>query len=242
MNNTIAITVVIPIKDEAQNIESLAKELNSVFDQHPWTWECIWVDDGSTDESLSILDHLHRKDPRHRYLSFQRHAGKSAALWAGFQEARGSLIATIDGDGQNDPSDLTVLINMIRSGEWDMIQGYRYNRQDTLVRKFSSYIGNGFRNCITGITVKDVGCATRLFKRECVQFLPQFEGIHRFLPTFISMQGYRITEVPVNHRPRLYGKTKYNINNRLWAGLMDTFGVLWLKKRSFQYKIYDKPD
>ena len=242
MNNTITLSIVIPLKDEAPNIEPLAKELNSVFNQQPWTWECIWVDDASIDESLTILNRLYREDPRHRFLSFHKHAGQSAALWAGFQEARGNFIATIDGDGQNDPSDLPRFIDMIHSGEWDMIQGYRYNRQDTLVRKLSSCIANTFRNWVTGKTVRDVGCSTRVFRRECVECLPQYKGMHRFLPTFISMQGYRITEVPVNHRPRMQGKTKYTINNRLWIGLVDTLGVLWLKKRSFHYKISKKSD
>ncbi len=242
MNNNITISIVIPIKDEAQNIEPLAKEIISVFNRQSWTWECIWINDGSIDESLSVLIRLHEEDPRQRFLSFHRHTGKSAALWAGFQEAKGNLIATLDGDGQNDPSDLPSLIDMIHSGEWDMIQGYRHNRQDNLVRKLSSYIGNIFRNCLTGKTARDVGCATRVFRRECVKYLPQFKGIHRFLPTLITMQGYKITEAPVNHRPRLHGKTKYSINNRLWIGLFDTFGVLWLKRRSFHYKVSIKSD
>lgn len=242
MNNNIYVSIVIPIKDEAENIESLAKALTITFKQKPWTWECIWVDDGSSDKSLAIIDRLHREDTRHRYLSFQKHAGQSAALWAGFQDARGKLIATIDGDGQNVPSDIPKLIDMIQSGKQDMIQGYRYNRQDNIVRQFASYIANTFRNWVTGKTVRDVGCSTRVFKHECVTCLPQYKGMHRFLPTFIIMQGYRITEVPVNHRPRLYGKTKYNINNRLWIGLLDTCGVLWLKKRSFNYKISKKSD
>jgi len=237
MNNTITISIIIPLKDEARNIEPLAEELTITFNQKPWTWECIWVDDGSTDESLSVLDRLHREDPRHRFLSFHRHAGQSAALWAGFKEARGNLIATLDGDGQNDPSDLPRLIDMIYPGGWDMIQGYRYNRRDTPVRKLASYIANTFRNWVTGKTVRDVGCSTRVFRRECVECLPQYKGMHRFLPTFLTMQGYKIAEVPVNHRPRIHGKTKYNINNRLWIGLVDTLGVLWLKKRYFHYKI-----
>jgi len=242
INNTFSVSIIIPLKDEALNIESLAKEIDFVFDQQPWKWECIWIDDGSIDESLSVLIRLHQEDPRHRFLSFHRHAGQSAALWAGFQEAEGNLIATLDGDGQNDPSDLPALINMIRSGEWDIIQGYRYNRQDTPMRKISSYIANAFRNLVTGKTVRDVGCSTRVFRRECVKYLPQFKAIHRFLPTFFTMKGYRITEVPVNHRPRIHGKTKYNINSRLWIGLIDTFGILWLKKRYFHYKISKKSD
>ncbi|MBW1765168.1 MAG: glycosyltransferase family 2 protein [Deltaproteobacteria bacterium] len=238
--DNIIVSVVIPIKDEAANIEPLAKELTAILDLQPWSWECIWVDDGSTDESLVALDFINREEPRHCYISFDRHAGQSAALWAGFQESTGAILATIDGDGQNDPSDIPRLVKMIRSGKWDMINGYRYKRHDTLVRKISSRIANTFKNWITGKTVRDVGCSTRVFWRECVESLPQYKGMHRFLPNFVAIRGYRITEVEVNHRPRQYGKTKYSINNRLWVGLIDTFGVLWLQKRAFHYTINKK--
>lgn len=238
----IEVSIVIPIKNEEENIELLAEELTSVLKRQSWSWECIWVDDGSTDQSLSILQRLAKADPRHRYLSFDHNAGQSAAFWAGFKESRGAILATMDGDGQNDPADIPPLIEIIYSGQTDMANGYRVNPQYSLVRKLASRIANGFRNMITGRTVRDVGCSTRAFRRECVMCLPTFAGMHRFLPTLVFRQGFRLAEVPVNHRPRLRGHTKYSINKRLWVGLADTFGVLWLQKRSFHFKIRKRSD
>ncbi|MCK8603847.1 glycosyltransferase family 2 protein [Desulfoferrobacter suflitae] len=236
-NSGVVLSVVIPIKDEAENIELLAEQLNAALGSELWSWECIWVDDGSCDESLAILERLVGRDSRHRYLSFAANAGQSAAFWAGFKAAKGAFIATIDGDGQNDPADIPGLMAKIQGGSMDMINGYRARRKDTFIRKVASRIANAFRNFVTGNTVSDVGCSTRVFKRQCIESLPKFKGMHRFLPTLVAMQGFTLAEVAVNHRPRQRGKTKYSINNRLWVGLMDTFGVLWLQKRSFTYRV-----
>ena len=243
MNNKIIdISIVIPVKDEAGNILPLAEELTGVFEKEEWPWECIWIDDGSEDESLNELKIVVRKNPQHSYISFGKNAGKSAALIAGFNTARGNIIATIDGDGQNDPSNLPGLIKLLKSEDLDMVNGYRASRKDTSIRKVASRIANFFRNTMTGKTVRDVGCATRVFKKECIEFLPRFRGMHRFLPTFAAMYGFKLSEVPVIHRPRSRGKSKYTINNRLWVGLFDTFGVLWLRKRNFSYKIKEKSE
>jgi len=236
-DDLLTLSVVIPIKDEAENIGPLAQQIDAALDHQPWSWECIWVDDGSTDGSAGILDALVAAHPRHRYLAFSENCGQSAAFWAGFQDARGAFIATIDGDGQNDPLDIPRLLAEIQSRDVDMINGFRARRKDSLVRRLASKIANGFRNLTTGKTVIDVGCSTRIFKRECVARLPNFKGMHRFLPTLVAMQGFRLAEMPVNHRPRLRGRTKYSINNRLWVGLLDTLGVLWLQKRGFTYHI-----
>jgi dolichol-phosphate mannosyltransferase len=233
----VEVSIVIPVKDEARNIPSLADELTAVMSRQPWCWECIWVDDGSTDGTLGVLEELASRDARHGYLSFERNAGQSAAYWAGFREARGAVISTIDGDGQNDPSDIPAVVEMVRSGRVDMANGYRSKRRDSLIRIVASRVANAFRNLTTGKTVRDVGCSTRAFRRECVLCLPMFAGAHRFLPTLVTMQGFRLGEIAVNHRPRTKGKSKYTINNRLWVGLFDTFGVLWLRKRSFRYRV-----
>ena len=153
----IDLSIVIPLKDESENISPLADELTGVLERHPWPWECVWVDDGSADGSLLILERLVQEDPRHRYLSFEKNAGQSAAFWAGFRAARGATLATIDGDGQNDPAGIPSLMEMVESGECDMANGYRARRQDTLVRKLSSRVANSFRNWVTGKTVRDVG-------------------------------------------------------------------------------------
>lgn len=236
------VSIVIPIKDEAENIAVLADELTEVMNRSSWSWECIWVDDGSTDSSLANILKVAGSDPHHRFISFDRNRGQSAAFWAGFREARGAVIATMDGDGQNDPSDIPRLVDLIRSGRMDMANGYRARRQDSALRRLASKIANGFRNAVTGKTVRDVGCSTRAFKRDCVANLPAFKGMHRFLPTLVAMQGFTLGELPVNHRPRIKGTSKYTINNRLWVGLIDTLGILWLRKRAFRYVIAGKSE
>lgn len=233
----IDVSIIIPIKDEEDNIDPLANELTSVLEKQAWSWECIWIDDGSIDKSPVLIEKLTESDTRHRCITFEKNAGQSAALWAGFRASRGQILSTIDGDGQNDPADIPRFVDMILSGQADMVNGYRVKRMDNLVRKISSRIANAFRNWVTGKTVRDVGCSTRAFRRACVTQLPLFSGMHRFLPTLVTMQGFRLDEAPANHRPRLQGRTKYNIRNRLWIGLIDSFGVLWLKKRSFNYTI-----
>ena len=239
---SIDVTIIIPVKDETDNILPLAAELAQVMNRQAWSWECLWVDDGSTDQTLTFLQTLTQSDPRHRYLSFQSNVGQSAALWAGFGSARGAVIATMDGDGQNDPADLPVLVDAVRRGDTDMANGYRQKRKDTVIRRISSRVANQFRTWMTGKSVRDVGCSSRAFRRECVAVLPQFAGMHRFLPTLVMLQGFRLSELPVNHRPRLRGSSKYTIGNRLWVGLADTFGVWWLRKRAFRYQIKAQSD
>jgi dolichol-phosphate mannosyltransferase len=233
----VEVSIVIPVRNEAENINALAEEISTVMNRHAWSWECIWVDDSSQDESLAVIRQVAEADHHHRYLSFERHAGQSAAFWAGFERAKGAVLATLDGDGQNDPADIPLLATLVLAGGADMVNGYREKRQDSLMRRMASQIANGFRNLTTGKTVRDVGCSTRAFKRACVKNVPAFAGMHRFLPTFAAMQGFRIEEAPVRHRPRTHGRSKYTISNRLWVGLLDVIGVWWFRKRAFHYKI-----
>ena len=234
------LSIIIPVKDEAGNLASLAQEVDAALKDQGWQWECVWVDDGSTDGSLDIIKGLHEAAPHHRYLSFGENAGQSAALLAGFEAARGGIIATLDGDGQNDPADLPAMVELILAGSADMVNGYRAKRRDSGLRKIASKIANGARNAFTGKTVRDVGCSTRAFRAVCVQGLPGFVNMHRFFPTLVAVRGYRLAELPVNHRPRSHGISKYTINNRLWVGLLDLFGVWWLNKRVIRYRICDK--
>lgn len=235
-----SLSIVIPVNDEGPNISPLAIEINEAMSLQPVPWETVWVDDGSTDETLDILRELNRKDDRHRYVSFCRKSGQSAALVAGFTESRGNLIATLDGDGQNDPRDLPKILHLLLEGEADMVNGYRVRRKDKFMRRIASRLANGFRNLTTGKNVRDVGCSTKIFRKECVANLPLFKGLHRFLPTLVAMRGFRIMESPVNHRPRLRGATKYGIHNRLWVGLYDIFGVMWLRRRRPQYVVLER--
>jgi dolichol-phosphate mannosyltransferase len=227
-------SVVIPVKNEEATIPALAAEIDRAFADADFSWEALWVDDGSSDRTLAILKAL--PEP-HRWVSFDRNHGQSAGFAAGFRHARGEWVGTLDGDGQNDPADLRRQLAHARAQGVDMVNGIRARRQDSVVRKISSRIGNGFRNLITGRTVSDVGCSTRVMRRESVLDLPFFHGYHRFLPTLVAMRGYRIAEIPVNHRPRAGGRSKYGISNRLWSGLRDCFGVRWLRSRQRVWKV-----
>jgi glycosyltransferase involved in cell wall biosynthesis len=234
------ISIIVPIKDESGSIPILANEIMQSMSAHTWSWECIWVDDGSTDNSLETICKLCKENSAYRYISFDKNYGQSAALYAGFAESRGRFLATLDGDGQNDPADIPSLIAVLETGEFDMVNGFRKKREDSLVRTVSSRIANTFRNITTGKSVRDTGCSSRAFKKECVEWLPLFKGMHRFLPTVISLRGFKLTEMPVNHRLREKGESKYSINNRLWVGLYDIFGIMWLRKRFLCYKVDKK--
>lgn len=209
----------------------MARQIEDVLSTRTLEWEVLWVDDGSEDGSLEALKTLAAPGSRHRYLSFDHNYGQSAALLAGFQDARGSVVATMDADLQNDPRDLPRLLDELDAWDVEMVNGVRARRRDGWLRKVSSKIANGFRNWLTDEEVTDVGCSLRVVRREFVQDLPPFRGMHRFLPTLVRMQGGRVREVPVHHRPRVHGETKYGVHNRLWVGLRDAFGVRWLKAR-----------
>lgn len=231
----IDVSVIVPIKDEAESIRTLAAEITQAMDAVSCSWECLWVDDGSTDGSLDILIEIHGRWPEHHYyLSLDKNYGQSAALYAGFRAASGRVFATLDGDLQNDPNELPRLLALLERGKADMVNGIRRNRRDGWVKKISSRIANGFRNWITKEHIVDVGCSLRVFYRDCVEEIPVFTGMHRFLPTLVRMRGFQIIEMSVNHRPRAFGQTKYGINNRLWASLVDCFGVRWMQSRSIR--------
>jgi len=226
------VSIVIPVKNEAENVEILANEIDASMSRVDYAWECIWIDDGSTDGTATELKNLHNRNPRHRFVLLSRNFGQSAALVVGFQDAGGDIIAMLDGDGQNDPDDLPRLIELLRKHEADMVNGVRQKRQDSVIRKISSIIANRFRDWVTGDKITDVGCSVRVFRSKCVKNIPTFKGMHRFFPTLIKIQGFsRIIESPVNHRPRIRGKTKYGVQNRLWVGLADLMAVKWMQRR-----------
>ena len=228
----VELSVIIPVKDEEENIIDLAKEINESLRSVDYSWECIWVDDGSTDRTLSEMEKLNQRDDRHQFVSLSRNYGQSAALCVGFNLSRGRLLATLDGDGQNDPKDIPKLVTRLIEEDVDMVNGVRQKRQDSFIRKISSKIGNGFRNWLTGENVTDVGCSLRVFKHTCAANISSFKGMHRFLPTLIRIGGCsKILEIPVNHRSRKHGETKYGIGNRLWVGIMDTLAVRWMQSR-----------
>jgi dolichol-phosphate mannosyltransferase len=226
----IHVSIVVPVMNEADSVPQLADEITRAMNRYGGSWECIWVDDGSTDSTVDVVTGL-TKDNRHRLVVLDGNYGQSAALSVGFREARGAIIGTLDGDGQNDPADLPAMLERLAQGPEDVVNGVRAKRRDTVVRRLSSRLANGFRNTLTHERVTDVGCAIRVFRAKCTRGLPVFKGMHRFLPTLFRLQGYSITEMPVNHRPRTKGVTKYGINNRLWVGIADTFAVCWMRRR-----------
>lgn len=231
------VSVIVPVRDEEASIPKLAEEISEAMGRTGKRWECIWVDDGSTDGTRAALAAVASKHPQHRFLELDGQFGQSAALSAGFERARGSIVATLDGDGQNDPADIPRLLERLERGDVDMVNGVRQKRRDSFLRRLSSRIGNGFRNWVTGERVSDVGCSLRVFRKWCVEGIVVFRGMHRFLPTLARMQGARIAELPVNHRPRTVGRTKYGIGNRLWVGIADTLAVRWMQRRLVRPKI-----
>jgi dolichol-phosphate mannosyltransferase len=234
MPDDILISIVIPVKNEEATIPALAAEIDAAFGPQTYRWEAVWVDDGSTDRSRAIMQGL--KAP-HRWVALDRNHGQSAAFIAGFRAARGTWVGTLDGDGQNDPADLPRQLARALERGVDMVNGIRAKRQDNLVRKLSSKVGNGVRNWMTGKSVTDVGCSTRVVRRTAVIDLPFFHGMHRFLPSLVRMKGFTIDEIPVNHRPRAGGTSKYGLFNRVFAASRDLLGMRWLLSRNRNWRI-----
>jgi glycosyltransferase involved in cell wall biosynthesis len=232
--------VVIPVYNEEENLPVLAVEVQGALQAIGRPYEVIYVDDGSTDGSPGILRDLAREDPAVRVIRQRRNAGQSAALAAGFRAVRGDIVITLDADLQNDPADIPRLLERLHA--FDVVCGVRANRQDTWLRKLSSRIANGIRNRVTRDSVTDVGCTLRACRAEYLRRIPMFTGMHRFLPTLLKMEGARVTEVPVHHRPRLHGQPKYNIRNRIWRALADLFAVRWMQKRWIDRRLSEEID
>ncbi len=224
------LSVVVPFFDERDNVGALHAEIAAALASLPGGFECVYVDDGSRDGTGDVLAAVAANDARVRIVRFRENRGQTAALAAGFAAARGELIATLDGDGQNDPADLPRLIAALERA--DVANGVRTHRQDAWHRKLSSRVANGFRNWATGERVTDVGCSLRVMRARHVKRVKLYRGMHRFLPTLLRLEGARLVELPVNHRPRRSGRSKYGIGNRLFVGLADVLAVRWMTKRA----------
>jgi glycosyltransferase involved in cell wall biosynthesis len=239
----VALSVVIPVYNEAENIRPLVERLGSALRDWPGKVEIIFVDDGSTDATLRALAQAREDDSRIRIAHFRRNLGQTAALAAGFRLAQGCAVVTLDGDLQNDPAEIPRLGRMLK--DWDAVCGIRMRREDGWWKRASSRLANGFRNWITDDDIIDTGCTLKAFRRECLEKLELYQGMHRFLPTLLKMRGYRVTQVPVSHCPRLRGETKYGTWGRLRKGLADVWAVRWMKKNRIDYEAYlellDKP-
>lgn len=225
------ISLVIPVYNEAESLPVLAREIAAALEGLAAPYEVLFVDDGSGDDSLRVLAELAAADPRIRVVRLTRNQGQSPALAAGFRRARGEVIVTLDADLQNDPADIPRLLALLEEESVDVVSGVRAQRHDTWVRRVSSRIANRVRDGVIHDGVTDVGCSLKAYRAELLRRIPTFKGMHRFLPALVQMEGARVREIPVSHRPRRYGQAKYGIGNRLWRGLVDLAAVRWLQKR-----------
>ena len=225
---TVSLSVVIPVYNEAENVGPLVERLRDALENWPGGAEFIFVDDGSTDSTFELLKHAQKNDARVRIAHFRRNLGQTAAMAAGFRLARGQAVVTLDGDLQNDPAEIPRLVQLLK--DWDCVCGVRVRRQDGWWKRISSRIGNGFRNWLTRDDIVDTGCTLKAFRRESLEHLELYRGMHRFLPTLVKMRGCRVTQVPVSHHPRAAGKTKYGTWGRMIKGIADVWAVRWMKK------------
>ena len=224
------VSVVVPVYNEAENVSELQRELASALKEI--SHEILFVDDGSQDRTV---DQINRTSSV-RILEFEKNAGQSAAIYAGLMAARGHILVLIDGDLQNDPNDIPRLLAEIDKGA-DLVCGYRANRKDTWFKRMQSQIANSVRSRFTKDGVRDTGCTLKAMRRECVEALVPFHGMHRFIPALIKGFGYKITEIPVNHRARLHGFSKYSFGNRALRATIDMFGVRWLLGRQIKIRV-----
>lgn len=225
-------SVVLPVYNEEGNIAALMDEIIAVMTTLPGcsSFEIIGVDDCSKDQSADVMRRVAAQYPCVRVFQHTKNCGQSAALATGFAHARGTVVITMDADRQNDPADIPGLMSAL-SHSVDAVCGVRQKRQDRWVRRISSRVANGFRNIITGDVLADAGCGLRVMRREAIAELPVFNGLHRFIPTLLRYQGYRVIEYPVGHRSRPWGASKYGIGNRMFRGMLDCLVMRWWKKR-----------
>jgi len=229
------VSVVVPFYNEADSVRPLYTKINDVLGTGEVRYECVFVNDGSTDGTRAALDTLAAEHEEVRALHFTRNFGQSSALIAGLRAATGEYLLTLDGDLQNDPADLPKVLAMLE--EYDFVAGYRVNRQDTWFKRLSSRVANGVRNAILHDGLRDTGCGLKGFRRSCLPHLISFNGAHRFFAVLVQNGGLRVAECPVEHHPRVHGVSKYGIHNRLCRGLFDLLGVYWLRKRYVAYAI-----
>lgn len=228
----LALSVVVPVKDEAENVAPLAREIAAALTGEK-DIEIIFIDDGSTDATASVLKTLKTEIPSLRVIQHGRNIGQSRAVRTGVRAARSEIIVTLDGDGQNDPADIPKLLAELRKGgeRLGLVSGVRTNRQDDASKKFASRFANNFRRRMLNDGATDTGCGLKAFRREAFIALPYFDHLHRFLIALMLREGYDVRYVEVGHRPRLHGRSKYGVWDRLVVGISDIFGVRWLQKR-----------
>ena len=228
-------SIVIPVHNEEGNLLPLIKEIEEVRAALEGTSEVIFINDGSTDGSESVLASIKELYKSVKIYSFEKNVGQSPALSEGIRRAEGEVIITMDADLQNDPHDIPLLLQYYP--KYDVVIGKRRRRKDTLKKRISSYIANAIRNRITNEHISDTGCSLKLFKAEYIKKVKFYNGMHRFLPTLCRIEGASVKEVSVRHRRRIFGKTHYGTKNRAFVALIDAFAVRWMMKRTFTYTL-----
>lgn len=236
--SSIDISVVVPVYNEEENLPVLIPQIAEVLRSLKKTYEMIFVDDGSKDRSRQILKEVAEQYPQIRILGFKKNCGETAAGAAGIKEARGRIVITIDADLQNDPTDIPRMLDYLK--EYDMVTGWRQKREDSWVKRITSQIANRIRNSLSGEEIQDSGCTFRAYKRECLRDIKLYKGMHRFLPTLVKMEGYRVIEIPIAHHPRKFGVSKYTTWNRMWRAFVDLLAVKWMKSRHIHYEIEER--
>jgi dolichol-phosphate mannosyltransferase len=233
------LSVVVPVYDEGERLPPLWTELREVLERLGLAFEVIFVDDGSRDRSAEIIRGFREADSRVRLVRLKETGGETAATDAGFKTARGRRVVVMDADLQNDPRDIPTLLSHL--DHWDAATGWRVQRAqgDGLVRRVSSRIANQFRNWMSDESIHDSGCTFRAFRRECLRGLVLYRGFHRFIPTLLRMRGYRVIEVPVSHRPRRFGRSKYGVLNRAAVAFADLLAIRWMKARLLRYEVVE---
>ena len=224
------LSVVIPVFNEEDNLEPLLKELEGVLAGLGRSYEVLCIDDCSTDRSLEVLKQLKATRPWLRILRHGVNSGESAAEATGFEHANGDIIITMDADQQNDPHDIPALLDSLKD-DIVAVCGVRRKREDDWVKRLSSRTANVFRNWATGDRISDAGCTFRALRRQALREVLVFNGMHRFLPTMLRLQGYKVVEILVNHRPRVKGLSRYGVGNRVWRGMEDCFAMRWYRRR-----------
>ena len=226
------LSLVVPCYNEEQNVEALVTECFQVLRGMSLPFEMVVVDDGSKDRTLEKLRAERHGRPELRIVALKRNTGQSGALIAGFAAARGDIVATLDGDLQNDPADIPALVRVLESEEADMVSGWRKKRRDSFLRRASTRVANRVRRAFLKDGMNDSASSMKVYRREVLRDLPVFHGIHRFLPAISEARGFRVMEVPVHHRPRIHGQAKYGLWNRVFRSTMDLLGVVWLRTRA----------
>ncbi len=226
----IDISVVVPLYNEEQSLMPLSLSIRDALDRMKSTYEVIFVDDGSTDDSIKILREIHRKNRRYKFISFRRNYGKSAALSVGFQQATGRIVVTMDADLQDDPNEIPRMIDKLETG-YDLVNGWKKKRHDPISKTIPSKLFNFTTSLLTGIKLKDFNSGLKVYRREVIQDIKVYGEMHRFLPVLAHWAGYKVAEVPVTHHPRKFGKTKFGLS-RFWHGMLDLVTVLFTTRYS----------